>query len=280
MSDKIAFITGGNRGIGFQTALELGAAGVKVIIGSRDLAQGEAAAAKLRDQGIDAAVIKFDVTQLADHQAAYDYFDSNFSRLDILVNNAGLAKGSFPGNGPAFSASQVPLKVLHSIFETNFFSVVALTNTLLPLIRKSPAGRIVNLSSISARSPFTPTANPPSTRASSSPTTPQRRLSTPTPFTSHGNSATPPSRSTPPTPAGSKPIWVAPAQPWTWPTAQRLAQPSRSSPTTAPPAAISTRTNHSPGNPLLAAARKLPDIPVLMGHGSCRAARFPIRSWL
>jgi NAD(P)-dependent dehydrogenase (short-subunit alcohol dehydrogenase family) len=148
MSEKIAFITGGNRGIGYQTALELGNAGVKVVIGSRDLAQGEAAAAKLRDQGIDAAVIKFDVTQHADHQAAYDYFDSNYGRLDILINNAGLAKGSFPGNGPTVSASQVPIDVLHSIFETNFFSVVALTNTLLPLIRKSPAGRIVNLSSI------------------------------------------------------------------------------------------------------------------------------------
>jgi NAD(P)-dependent dehydrogenase (short-subunit alcohol dehydrogenase family) len=148
MSDKIAFITGGNRGIGFQTALELGAAGVKVVIGSRDLHQGEAAAAKLREQGADAAVLKFDVNQAADHQAAYHYFDSNFGRLDILVNNAGLAKGSFPGSGPAFTASEVPQDVLHSIFETNFFSVVALTNTLLPLIRKSAAGRIVNLSSI------------------------------------------------------------------------------------------------------------------------------------
>ncbi len=57
-------------------------------------------------------------------------------------------KEAFSGSGPAVSASQVPLDVLHSIFETNFFSVVALTNTLLPLIRKSPAGRIVNLSSI------------------------------------------------------------------------------------------------------------------------------------
>jgi NAD(P)-dependent dehydrogenase (short-subunit alcohol dehydrogenase family) len=148
MSDKVAFITGGNRGIGFQTALELGAAGVNVVIGSRNLEQGEEAVAKLRQQGIDADAFKFDVTQPADHQAAYDYFESNFGRLDILINNAGLAKGSFPGRGPEVSASQVPQDVLHSIFETNFFSVVALTNKLLPLIRKSPAGRIVNLSSI------------------------------------------------------------------------------------------------------------------------------------
>jgi NAD(P)-dependent dehydrogenase (short-subunit alcohol dehydrogenase family) len=148
MSDKIAFITGGNRGIGFQTALELSAAGVKVVIGSRDMEQGEEAAAQLRSQGADAAALRFDVNQTADHQAAYDYFDANFGRLDILVNNAAIATGSFPGSGPAITASQVPQDVLHSIFETNFFSVVALTNTLLPLIRKSPAGRIVNLSSI------------------------------------------------------------------------------------------------------------------------------------
>jgi NAD(P)-dependent dehydrogenase (short-subunit alcohol dehydrogenase family) len=148
MSDKIAFITGGNRGIGFQTALELAAAGVKVVIGSRDLKRGEEAADKLRAQGADATALRFEVTQPADHQAAYDYFESKFGRLDILINNAGLAKGSFPGSGPRVSASKVPQDVLHSIFETNFFSVVALTNTLLPLIRKSPAGRIVNLSSI------------------------------------------------------------------------------------------------------------------------------------
>jgi len=148
MSRKIAFITGGNRGIGFQTARELSAAGVQVVIGSRDLHQGQQAVAELRQQGAEAEVLPFDVTQPADHQAAYDYFDSNFGRLDILINNAALAKGSYPGSGPGISASQVPQDVLHSIFETNFFSVVALTNTLLPLIRKSPAGRIVNLSSI------------------------------------------------------------------------------------------------------------------------------------
>jgi NAD(P)-dependent dehydrogenase (short-subunit alcohol dehydrogenase family) len=148
MSEKVAFITGGNRGIGFQTALELNDAGVHVVIGSRDLKQCVEASAKLRSQGVDAEVLRFDVNQPADHQAAYHYFDSKFGRLDILINNAGLAKGSYPGSGPGVSASQVPQDILRSIFETNFFSVVALTNTLLPLIRLSPAGRIVNLSSI------------------------------------------------------------------------------------------------------------------------------------
>lgn len=148
MSQKIAFITGGNRGLGFQTALDLKSPDTKVVIGSRDQKQGEEAVAKLRAAGVDADVLKFDITNAGDHKAAYDYFNSKYGRLDILVNNAGIAGGTFPGTGPAHSAADAPLDLLHKVFETNFFSQVALTKTLLPLIRKSPAGRIVNLSSI------------------------------------------------------------------------------------------------------------------------------------
>ncbi len=148
MAQKIAFITGGNRGLGFQTALDLKDAGVKVVIGSRDLAEGEKAVAKLRAGGVDADVLPFDVTKPADWQSAYDYFSARYGRLDILVNNAGIAAGSFPVEGPDHSASEVPLDLLRKVFETNFFAQVALTAALLPLLRKSPAGRIVNLSSI------------------------------------------------------------------------------------------------------------------------------------
>jgi NAD(P)-dependent dehydrogenase (short-subunit alcohol dehydrogenase family) len=145
---KIAFVTGGNRGLGFQTALELSKAGIKVVIGSRDRAEGEKAVAKLRAAGGDAEAFKFDITQPADAKAAYDYFNSRYGRLDILVNNAGIAAGKFPGTGPEHSAALVTSDLLHKIFETNFFALVDLTNTLLPLIKKSDAGRIVNLSSI------------------------------------------------------------------------------------------------------------------------------------
>ena len=148
MSQKIAFITGGNRGLGFQTALDLKDAGVKVVIGSRDLAQGENAVEKLRAAGVDADVLQFDITKAGDAQAAFDYFNTRYGQLDILVNNAGIAAGTFPGTGPEHSASGVPSDLLHKVFETNFFAQVAMTNTLLPLIRKSEAGRIVNLSSI------------------------------------------------------------------------------------------------------------------------------------
>src|SRR5580698_8453061 len=148
MPQKIAFITGGNRGLGFQTALDLKAADVKVVIGSRSLEQGEKALAKLRAAGVDADVLKFDITDPADYKAAYDYFDSKYGRLDILVNNAGVAGGSFPATGPEHSAADVPLDTLRRVFETNFFAQVAFTKEILPLLKKSPAGRIVNLSSI------------------------------------------------------------------------------------------------------------------------------------
>ena len=147
MDQKIAFITGGNRGLGFQTALDLKNENVKVVIGSRDSAQGQQAVEKLRAAGVDADFIPFDITKSSDHKAAYDYFNSKYGRLDILVNNAGVAGGTFPGEGPEHRASDVPLDLLHRVFETNFFSTVALTQTLLPLIKKSSAGRIVNLSS-------------------------------------------------------------------------------------------------------------------------------------
>ncbi|MFZ1941537.1 MAG: SDR family oxidoreductase [Terracidiphilus sp.] len=147
MSEKIAFVTGGNRGLGFQTALELKGQ-AKVVIGSRELKQGEEALKKLRAAGVDADVLEFDVTEAKSRQAAYDYFHSKYGRLDILVNNAGVAAGKFPGTGPEHSATDVSMEVLRKVFETNFFAQVALTQKLLPLIRKSPAGRIVNLSSI------------------------------------------------------------------------------------------------------------------------------------
>jgi NAD(P)-dependent dehydrogenase (short-subunit alcohol dehydrogenase family) len=148
MSQKIAFITGGNRGLGFQTALELKQIGAKVVIGSRDLAQGEQAVGKLRAAGVDADVLEFDITKAEDAKGAYEYFNTRYGRLDILVNNAGVAAGTFPGTGPEHSAGGVPEETLRRVFETNFFAQVRLTNALLPLLGKSEAGRIVNLSSI------------------------------------------------------------------------------------------------------------------------------------
>ena len=148
MSSKIAFVTGGNRGIGFQTALDLHKAGVAVVIGSRDPKQGEQALHELRQAGAAAEMLPFDVTDASHHKAAFDYFNSRHGRLDILVNNAGIAAGGFPPVGAEHTAGEAPSDVLRKVFETNFFAQVALTQTLLPLLKKSPAARIVNLSSI------------------------------------------------------------------------------------------------------------------------------------
>ena len=151
MAEKIAFVTGGNRGIGLQTAQDLGSLpNAKVVIGSRDLKQGQEAVKTLRSAGADADVLVFDVVNAAHHKAAFEYFNTHYGRLDILVNNAGVAAGGFPPTGPEHTAGQVAMDVLRRVFETNFFAQVAVTQTLLPLIRKSPAGRIVNLASILA----------------------------------------------------------------------------------------------------------------------------------
>lgn len=146
----VAFITGGNRGIGLETARQLGKQGITVVIGSRDLAKGQSAAESLKKEGLSVSAIKFDVNNPADYKAAYDYFDTKFGKLDILINNAGVAsaEGSDISDPTDHAASTVSQDILHNIFETNFFAVIALTQTLLPLIKKSPAGRIVNLSSI------------------------------------------------------------------------------------------------------------------------------------
>ena len=150
-NDKTAFITGAKRGLGFETARELGEQGIHVVLGARDLASGEAAARRLQEKGISAVALRFDVLKPEDHQAAYTYFEQNHDRLDILVNNAGILykpESAFNGPTPVNHTSTASPEILKQTFDINFFAPVALTQTLLPLIRKSPAGRIVNLSSI------------------------------------------------------------------------------------------------------------------------------------
>ena len=149
---KVAFITGANRGLGLETGRILAKQGITVVLGSRELDKGQAAAEKLRKEGAKSVeAVRFDVNKAADHKEIHDYLDRKYGKLDILINNAGVMDEGIQrpnGGSPFNSTSSVSQEYLRKTFETNFFETVALTQTLLPLIKKSPAGRIVNLSSI------------------------------------------------------------------------------------------------------------------------------------
>jgi NAD(P)-dependent dehydrogenase (short-subunit alcohol dehydrogenase family) len=143
---KIALITGANRGIGFETAKQLGEKGVAVIIAARKLNAAEETAAQLTAQGIEAYGVQLDVTNADERTAVAAYIGDKFGKLDILVNNAGVGPKEddlFVKKTAATTADE-----FEYIFNTNLFSIVYLTNELLPLLKKSEAGRIVNLSSI------------------------------------------------------------------------------------------------------------------------------------
>jgi NAD(P)-dependent dehydrogenase (short-subunit alcohol dehydrogenase family) len=138
---SIALVTGANKGIGYEIARRLGAAGATVLLGARDAGRGEAAAAALRAEGAAAQWVRLDVTDPATIEAAAKQIDAEYGRLDVLVNNAGIA--SEWGVAP----TEVPVQKLRETYETNVFAVVGVTNAVLPLLRRSAAGRIVNMSS-------------------------------------------------------------------------------------------------------------------------------------
>ena len=140
-SKKIALVTGANKGIGLAIARELGKAGITVLLGARDAALGEAAAAKLRGEGLDARFVRLDLVRPETIQAAAASIAGQYQRLDILVNNAGIIA---PADGPPSSADWNSVK---RAMETNFLGTLAVTQAMLPLLRKAPAARIVNLSS-------------------------------------------------------------------------------------------------------------------------------------
>jgi NAD(P)-dependent dehydrogenase (short-subunit alcohol dehydrogenase family) len=142
-SKKIALVTGANKGIGFETARQLGQKGMTVLVGARDEAKSTQAAEKLRKEGIDAHGIVVDVNDADGIKKAAAQIERDYGRLDILINNAGVML-----DDDKKKPSEQSLEVWRKTFDTNLFGLIATTQAMLPLLRKSDAGRIVNLSSI------------------------------------------------------------------------------------------------------------------------------------
>ncbi|SFB02872.1 NAD(P)-dependent dehydrogenase, short-chain alcohol dehydrogenase family [Cohnella sp. OV330] len=140
-TSKTVLITGGNKGIGYESARQLGKLGFTILIGSRDQSKGQEAAESLKSINIDAESVTLDVTDQDTVHSAAKRIEDQYGSLDILINNAGVSldKGLPP--------SQLELTVLKNTYETNVFGMFSVTKAMLPLIKKSQAGRIVNLSS-------------------------------------------------------------------------------------------------------------------------------------
>jgi NAD(P)-dependent dehydrogenase (short-subunit alcohol dehydrogenase family) len=146
---RVALVTGANQGVGLQVARELVAAGLTVLVGSRNFERGEAAAKEI---GPGASALQLDVTDGASIAAAAERIREEPGRLDLLVNNAGISKtterrlGS-PEYAASSKASNASLDEIRTVWETNVFGVLAVYQAMLPLLRESPDARIVNVSS-------------------------------------------------------------------------------------------------------------------------------------
>jgi NAD(P)-dependent dehydrogenase (short-subunit alcohol dehydrogenase family) len=139
----ITLITGGNKGIGLETGRQLGKLGHTILIGARDKERGQAAVAKLAAEKIVAHWVPIEVSDQVSITAAAASVEKQFGRLDVLINNAG--RLDYATERTPSTISQAALR---ETFDINFFGMIAVTQAFLPLIRKSSAGRIVNLTSI------------------------------------------------------------------------------------------------------------------------------------
>lgn len=138
---RIALITGANKGIGFEIARQLGNSGHCVLLGARDAGLGESAATSLKGEGIDARFMYIDLSKPATIQAAVAAIEADYDRVDVLVNNAGIADRA---DGPPSTTS---IDAVRRVFDTNVFGTLAVTQAMLPLLRKSKSARVVNVSS-------------------------------------------------------------------------------------------------------------------------------------
>ncbi|MBN9383783.1 MAG: SDR family oxidoreductase [Chitinophagaceae bacterium] len=139
---KTALVTGANKSIGFETTRQLLKKGYFVYLGSRDLLKGQEAAEKLNKEGFtNIAAIKLDATDQQTIKDAYQLIYDQKGSLDLLINNAGIF-GGYPQ-----SPSSVDIETIRTVFETNFFGVIQVTQTFLSLLKQASAASIVNVTS-------------------------------------------------------------------------------------------------------------------------------------
>lgn len=146
--ERIAVVSGGNRGIGFETARQLARAGIKPVVTSRDGLLGKAAADKLQSEGLDVAYHPLDVTRPESIRRLTEFLGNSFDRVDILINNAGIFPEHTGEDGaPAPGILEVAEAALQEHLSVNAFGPLRLAQALVPIMRRHGYGRVVNLTS-------------------------------------------------------------------------------------------------------------------------------------
>ena len=138
---KIAVVTGGNKGIGFGICRALAKQGIRTILTARDVSKGEIAKEQLKKEGLEVVFHPLDVTAQDSIGSLADFLTSEFGRLDVLINNAAIRKDA------GMMGLDVPVEIVREMMETNVYGPLVLCQTLAPLLKNSSAGRVVNVSS-------------------------------------------------------------------------------------------------------------------------------------
>lgn len=139
--EKIAVVTGGNKGIGFGICRSLASQGIRTILTARDVAKGEIAKEQLKQEGLEIIFHPLDVTDENSIDSLASFSAREFGKLDILINNAAIRKDA------GMMGLDVPVEIVREMMETNLYGPLMLCQALAPLLKKSAAGRIVNVSS-------------------------------------------------------------------------------------------------------------------------------------